>query len=60
MMCSQEDFDVNELEQLFSAVVRKPNDGSKSEKQKSAGSKNDKVHLVPMLIWIHIQVVIHL
>ncbi|KAJ1690213.1 hypothetical protein LUZ63_014368 [Rhynchospora breviuscula] len=43
----QEDFDVNELEQLFSAIISKPNDGSK-EKQKSAGSKSDKVHLIDL------------
>ncbi|KAJ4788174.1 Formin-like protein [Rhynchospora pubera] len=43
----QEDFDVNELEQLFSAIISKPNDGSK-EKQKSAASKSDKVHLIDL------------
>ena len=44
------EFDVSELETLFSAVVPKPADsGSKSGgRRKSVGSKADKVHLV---IW---------
>nr|CAD1841301.1 unnamed protein product [Ananas comosus var. bracteatus] len=46
---STSEFDVSELETLFSAVVPKSNDGSKSDgRQKSAGSKSDKVHLIDL------------
>jgi hypothetical protein len=44
---SASDFDFSELESLFSAVVPKSDDSSKSEgRRKSLGSKPDKVHLV--------------
>jgi hypothetical protein len=46
LMCSQDDFDVHELEQLFSAIVPKRSDSKSEGKQKSAGSKSDKIHLV--------------
>ncbi len=46
--CSAPEFDVSELESLFSATVPKPADsgGKGGGRRKSAGSKNDKVHLV--------------
>ncbi|CAD5176568.1 unnamed protein product [Musa acuminata subsp. malaccensis] len=46
---STSEFDVSELESLFSAVVPKSKDSSKSDgRQKSAGSKSDKVHLIEL------------
>nr|XP_027192115.1 formin-like protein 20 isoform X2 [Cicer arietinum] len=43
------EFDVSELEKLFSANVPKPTDSSKSGgRRKSAGSKPDKVHLIDL------------
>ena len=44
-LLSASEFDVTEIETLFSATVPKPADGGKS-RRKSAGSKTDKVHLV--------------
>ena len=45
--CSASDFDVSELESLFSAVVPKSGDVSSSDgRRKSLGSKSDKIHLV--------------
>ncbi|XP_022933734.1 formin-like protein 20 isoform X3 [Cucurbita moschata] len=41
------EFDVTEIETLFSATVPKPADGGKS-RRKSAGSKTDKVHLIDL------------
>lgn len=48
MFClSAPEFDVSELEKLFSANVPKPADSSKTGgRRKSVGSKTDKVHLV--------------
>lgn len=47
LACSASDFDALELECLFSAVTRKPDDSSKADgKRKSLGSKSEKVHLV--------------
>ncbi|PKA59861.1 Formin-like protein 20 [Apostasia shenzhenica] len=46
---STSEFDVSELESLFSAVVPKSDDSSKSEgRRKSLGSKSDKVHLIEL------------
>ncbi|KAJ3697843.1 hypothetical protein LUZ61_001548 [Rhynchospora tenuis] len=46
---SASDFDFSELESLFSAVVPKPDDSSKSDgRRKSLGSKPDKVHLIDL------------
>ncbi|KAG1342023.1 putative formin-like protein 20 [Cocos nucifera] len=46
---SASEFDVSELESLFSAIVPKSNDSSKSEgRRKSLGSKSDKVHLIEL------------
>ncbi|XP_022921382.1 formin-like protein 20 [Cucurbita moschata] len=43
------EFDVSELESLFSANVPKPADGGKSGgRRKSVGSKSDKVHLIDL------------
>ncbi|KAF2311289.1 hypothetical protein GH714_021536 [Hevea brasiliensis] len=44
------EFDVSELESLFSATVPKPADsgGKGGGRRKSAGSKNDKVHLIDL------------
>lgn len=49
--CSAPEFDVSEIETLFSAVVPKPagSGGKGGGKHKSAGSKTDKVHLVSKL-----------
>lgn len=45
--CSAPEFDVSELESLFSATVPKPADSGKAGgRRKSVGSKPDKVHLV--------------
>lgn len=45
---SAPEFDVSELESLFSANVPKPAGlgGKSGDRRKSAGSKPDKVHLV--------------
>lgn len=45
---SAPEFDVSELEKLFSANVPKPADsgGKSGGRRKSVGSKTDKVHLV--------------
>lgn len=44
---SAPEFDVKELESLFSVTVPKPKAGGKSEdRRKSAGSKPDKITLV--------------
>jgi formin 2 len=45
---SAPEFDVSELEKLFSANVPKPTDssGKSGGRRKSTGSKPDKVHLV--------------
>lgn len=43
---SAPEFDVKEIETLFSAVVPKSNKDKSGGKQKAAGSKPDKVHLV--------------
>ncbi|THU59337.1 hypothetical protein C4D60_Mb07t01090 [Musa balbisiana] len=46
---SASEFDVSELESLFSAVVPKKDDSSKSDgRRKSLGSKSDKVHLIEL------------
>ncbi|OAY74248.1 Formin-like protein 5 [Ananas comosus] len=46
---SASEFDVSELESLFSAVVPKSDGSSKSEgRRKSLGSKPDKVHLIEL------------
>ncbi|XVF09016.1 hypothetical protein REPUB_Repub07fG0054100 [Reevesia pubescens] len=44
------EFDVSELETLFSAVVPKPADsgGKSGDRRKSVGSKTDKVHLIDL------------
>ncbi|VFQ99316.1 unnamed protein product [Cuscuta campestris] len=42
------EFDVSEIETLFSAVVTKSNKSTSGDKQKSAGSKPDKVHLIDL------------
>lgn len=49
---STSEFDVSELESLFSAVVPKKNDssgGNSGGRRKSVGSKSDIVHLVTHL-----------
>ncbi|XP_026660596.2 formin-like protein 20 isoform X2 [Phoenix dactylifera] len=46
---SASEFDVSELESLFSAVVPKSDNSSKSEgRRKSLGSKSDKIHLIEL------------
>ncbi|XP_073105558.1 formin-like protein 5 isoform X2 [Elaeis guineensis] len=46
---SASEFDVSELESLFSAVVPKSDGYSKSEgRRKSLGSKSDKIHLIEL------------
>lgn len=47
---SPPEFDVSEIESLFSATVPKSNraGGKSDERRKSAGSKTDKVHLVDL------------
>lgn len=48
---SAPEFDVSELESLFSAVVPKKNDssgGKLGDRRKSVGSKTDRVHLVDL------------
>ncbi|CAH9144053.1 unnamed protein product [Cuscuta epithymum] len=42
------EFDVSEIETLFSAVVPKSDKDKSGGKQKSAGSKPDKVHLIDL------------
>ncbi|PKA52513.1 Formin-like protein 5 [Apostasia shenzhenica] len=44
---STSEFDVSELERLFSAVVKKP-DSSKSEGRGKSASKSDKIHLIDL------------
>lgn len=49
---SASEFDVSELESLFSAVVPNKNDtsgGNSGGRRKSVGSKTDRVHLVTHL-----------
>ncbi|KAG1366834.1 putative formin-like protein 6 [Cocos nucifera] len=47
---SASEFDVSELESLFSAVIPKSDGNSKSEgRRKSLGSKSDKIHLSAVL-----------
>lgn len=43
-----QEFDVSEIEKLFSANVPKPadSDGKSGGRRKSVGSKTDKIHLV--------------
>jgi len=43
-----QEFDVSEIEKLFSANVAKPadSDGKSGGRRKSVGSKTDKIHLV--------------
>lgn len=43
-----QEFDVSEIEKLFSANVPKPadSDGKSGGRRKSVGSKADKIHLV--------------
>ncbi|CAL9049441.1 unnamed protein product [Musa banksii] len=45
---SASDFDVSELESLFSAMVPKTGDSSKEGRRKSLGSQSDKVHLIAL------------
>ncbi|XP_042417838.1 formin-like protein 20 [Zingiber officinale] len=46
---SASEFDVSELESLFSTVVSKTDDSSTSDgRRKSVGSKSDKVHLIEL------------
>ncbi|KAK1293689.1 Formin-like protein 6 [Acorus calamus] len=46
---SATEFDVSEIESLFSAVVPKKDDGSGAKgRRKSVGSKTDKVHLIDL------------
>ncbi|XP_074579301.1 formin-like protein 5 [Curcuma longa] len=46
---SASEFDVSELESLFSTAVPKADDSSKSDgRRKSVGSKSDKVHLIEL------------
>ncbi|KAJ8514006.1 hypothetical protein OPV22_004440 [Ensete ventricosum] len=45
---STSEFDVSELESLFSAVAPKSKDSKSDGRQKSAGPKSDKVHLVEL------------
>ncbi|GKU89749.1 hypothetical protein SLEP1_g3846 [Rubroshorea leprosula] len=42
------EFDVSEIETLFSAIVPKPADKGDKSRRKSAGSKTDKVHLIDL------------
>lgn len=42
------EFDVSEIETLFSAIVPKPADKGDKSRNKSAGPKTDKVHLIDL------------
>lgn len=44
--CSAADFDVSELETLFSAIVPKKDTSKGGGRRKSTGSKTEKIHLV--------------
>lgn len=44
--CSVPEFDVSELETLFSAIVPKKAASKEADKKKAAGSKPEKIHLV--------------